>query len=39
MPLPDVMRLAGWRDLASVHRYMALLSDVRLTEAVEAAWA
>ena len=39
MPLPDVMRLGGWRDLASVQRYMGLLNHDRLTAAVEAAWA
>ena len=26
MPLPDVMRLGGWRDLASVQRYIGLLN-------------
>jgi integrase len=39
MPLPDVMRLGGWRDLASVQRYMGLLNHDRLTAAVEKAWA
>ena len=39
MPLPDVMRLGGWRDLASVQRYMGLLNYDRLAEAVNAAWA
>jgi hypothetical protein len=39
MPLPDVMKLGGWRDLASVQIYMGLLNHDRLTAAVEAAWA
>ena len=39
MPLPDVMRLGGWRDLASVQRYMGLLNHDRTQAAVEAAWA
>jgi hypothetical protein len=39
MPLPDVMKLGGWRDLASVQRYIGLLSHDRLQTAVEAAWA
>lgn len=33
------MRLGGWRDVKSVQRYVGLLSDERLTAAVEAAWA
>jgi hypothetical protein len=33
------MRLWGWRDLASVQRYMGLLADHWLEVAVEAAWA
>ena len=39
MPLPDIMRLGGWRDLDSVRRYMGCLQDDRLTAAVVAAWA
>jgi hypothetical protein len=37
--LPDVMKLGGWRDLASVQRYMGLMNHDRLKGAVEAAWA
>jgi len=32
-------RLGGWRDLASVQRYMGLLNHDRTQAAVEAAWA
>lgn len=39
MPLPDVMAMGGWRDLESVQRYMGLLAEDRLEQAVEAAWA
>jgi integrase len=39
MPLPDIMALGGWRDIKSVQRYMGLLQDDRLSEAVESAWA
>jgi integrase/recombinase XerD len=39
MPLPDIMRLGGWRDVDSVRRYMGVMLDDRLTVAVEAAWA
>jgi hypothetical protein len=39
VPLQEVMALGGWRDLASVQRYMGLLNHDRLTAAVEAAWA
>lgn len=39
MPLADTMKLGGWRDLASVQRYMGLLNHDRLSAAVEAAWA
>lgn len=38
MPLPDIMRLGGWRDLDSIRRYMGVMQDDRLTAAVEAAW-
>jgi site-specific recombinase XerD len=38
MPLPDVMQLGCWRDLASVQRYMGLLNHDRRLAAVEAAW-
>lgn len=39
MPLKDVMLMGGWRDLASIQRYMGRLTEDRLEEAVEAAWA
>jgi site-specific recombinase XerD len=39
VPLPDVMAMGGWRDLASVQRYMGLLNHDRRQKAVEAAWA
>jgi len=39
MPLPDVMQMGGWRDVASVQRYMRLLNHDRRQAAVEAAWA
>lgn len=39
MPLADVMKLGGWRDLKSVERYMGLLNHDRLQAAVNAAWA
>lgn len=39
MPLPDVMKMGGWHDLASVQRYLAPLDGDKLETAVEAAWA
>jgi len=39
MRLPDVMRLGGWSDLASVQRHMSLLNHDQLSAAVKAAWA
>jgi integrase/recombinase XerD len=39
MPLPDIMKLGGWRDVDSVKRYMGLLTKDRLEQAVESAWA
>src|SRR5271170_3839312 len=37
MPLPDTMQLGGWRDVDSIKRYMGLLTEDRLEQAVEAA--
>jgi predicted phosphoadenosine phosphosulfate sulfurtransferase len=37
-PLPNIMRLGGWRDIESVNRYMGLIQDDRLAASVEAAW-
>lgn len=39
MPLPDIMHLGGWRDVKSVQRYLGLLQDDRLNQAIETAWA
>lgn len=39
VPLQEVMALGGWRDLASVQRYMGLMNHDRRLAAVEAAWA
>jgi integrase/recombinase XerD len=39
MPLPEIMQMGGWRDLASVQRYMGLMNHERRQAAVEAAWA
>jgi site-specific recombinase XerD len=39
MDLASVMRLGGWRDLASVQRYLGLLFEDKLEAQVEAAWA
>ena len=39
MSLTDVMHMGGWRDVASVQRYLAPLQGDRLEKAVEAAWA
>ena len=29
MPLPDIMRLGGWKDIASVQRYLGLPPDAQ----------
>jgi hypothetical protein len=39
MGLREVMDMGGWRDLASVQRYMGRLNHDRRQAAVEAAWA
>jgi integrase/recombinase XerD len=38
LPLMDVQRLMGHRDLASTQAYMALLPDTDLTAKIEALW-
>lgn len=39
VPLQEVMALGGWRDLASIQRYMGLMNHDRRLAAVTAAWA
>jgi integrase len=39
LPLPELMRIGGWRDLKSVQRYLGHMHQDRLSTLVESAWA